>query len=179
MKPIDFNDDEFKAPKEQEKQTSYEIQNDESVDSDAGQQTKAYCQGKWIFGFTCVASASIIHVIVLPYLDLTLMACNASTAMIANTILSWKFLGEIFIWKYDCTALVLIAAGCITIVLNAHTEEVHYEADEVAAMLKSARVISFLAVSLTYFFSMMLLINHYLAKLRLFEQDVDYFDETR
>ena len=162
-----------------ERQITQEIQDDESDESDSGQQTKAYCQGKWIFGITCVASASIIHVIVLPYLDLTLMACNASTAMIANLVLSRKYLGETFVWKYDCTALVLIAAGCTTIVLNAHTNPVHYEADEVASMLKSARVIIFFAVSFTIFFSMILLINHYLAKLRLFEQDVDYFDETR
>ena len=46
-------------------------------------------------------------------------------------------------------------------------------------MLKSARVLTFFSVALAYFFSMILLINCYLAKLRLFEQDVDYFDETR
>ena len=107
------------------------------------------------------------------------MACNASTAMIANLILSRKYLGEYFVWKYDCTALVLISAGCTTIVLNAHTEQTHYEADEVVSMLKSARTLTFFAFALTYFFSMMMLINCYLAKLRLFEQDVDYFDETR
>ena len=72
-------------------------------------------------GIMCTVAASCIHVIVLPYLDLTLMACNASVAIICNLILSIRFLGEKLVWKYDLTALVLISTGCTTIVLNAHT----------------------------------------------------------
>lgn len=124
-------------------------------------------------------SASVIHVIVLPYLDLTLMACNASTAIIMNLILSKKFLGELFIWKYDCTALVLISAGCTTIVLNAHTSQVKYDREAVVDVLTSARTLIYFTCGLIYFFCMLMMIKCYLTKLRLFEKDVDFFDATK
>ena len=124
-------------------------------------------------------TASCIHVVVLPYLDLTLMACNASTAIICNLILSKKYLGETFVCKYDCTALILICTGCSTIVLNAHTSPVKYDEEAVLDVLSSARAICFFGFGLIYFFSMICLIKCYLAKLRLFESDVDYFDEVK
>lgn len=107
------------------------------------------------------------------------MACNASTAIIMNLILSKKFLGETFIWKYDCTALILICAGCTTIVLNAHTSPVKYTQEETIEVLTSARTLIFFAVGLIYFLAMLALIKCYLAKLRVFESDVDFFDEAR
>lgn len=66
----------------------------------------------------------MLHMGILPYIDLTLMACNASTAIVANMILSTKYLDEVFSWKYDFTALVLIVIGSSMIVLSAHTEKV-------------------------------------------------------
>ena len=161
------------------KESETHLSDEDSENSDSGQQTKAYCQGKWICGVLCVASASCIHVFVLPYLDLTLMACNASTAMICNLILSKKYLGETFVWKHDCTALILICAGCSTIVLNAHTSPVSYDAEAVVTILTSARTLIYFACALIYFLSMIMLTNCYLAKLRLFEKDVDFFDVTR
>ena len=124
-------------------------------------------------------SASVIHVIVLPYLDLTLMACNASTAIICNLVLSKKFLGEMFVWKYDCTALVLISAGCTTIVLNAHTSQTKYDREAVVDVLLSARTMIYFISGLVYFFTMLMMIKCYLAKLRLFERDVDFFDAAQ
>ena len=56
------------------------------------------------------------------------MGCNASFGIIAAMILSTTFLGEKFLWKYDFTAFVFISAGCTTVVLNAHTEEVSFTA---------------------------------------------------
>lgn len=143
------------------------------------QQTKAYCQTKWVCGALCIVTASIIHVFVLPYLDLTLMACNASTAIIMNLVLSKKFLGEMFVWKYDCTALVLISAGCTTIVLNAHTSQTRYDREAVVDVLLSARTLIFFTGGLLYFISMLMMIKCYLAKLRLFERDVDFFDAAQ
>ena len=96
-----------------------------------------------------------------------------------NLILSKKFLGEKFVCKYDCTALILISAGCATIVLNANTSPVKYTPEESVDLLSSPRTLCFFAFGIIYFISMLLLIRCYLAKLRLFENDVDYFDEVR
>ena len=60
---------------------------------------------------------SIVQSLVLPHVDLTLISCNAATAILTNMILSTKVLGEQFIWQYDLTAMFFIAIGTITIVV--------------------------------------------------------------
>ena len=95
---------------------------------DHGQTAKAYCSWRFALGLFLTCIGTTVHVVVLPYIDLTLMGCNASFGIIAAMILSTTFLGEKFLWKYDFTAFVFISAGCTTVVLNAHTEEVHFTA---------------------------------------------------
>lgn len=107
------------------------------------------------------------------------MACAASTSILVGLILATQFLGEKFVWKYDCTALVLISAGCTTIVLNAHTTQVKFDREEVVDVLTSARTLIYLAFGLVYFITVLMLIKCYLANLRLFEKDVDFFDQTK
>ena len=58
-----------------------------------------------------------IHIIAVPYADLTLLAANSPLAIFANLFLSIWIFGEKWVWMYDMTALVFILTGCTLIVL--------------------------------------------------------------
>lgn len=90
---------------------------------------KTYLSKRWALGFFFIILNVICHATILPYIDLTLISCNAATAIIVNIILSIKILDEKFIPKYDLTAVILIIAGSMTIVLHAHTEQVDFTAE--------------------------------------------------
>ena len=66
---------------------------------------------------------SLIHVAVIPYLDLTLIAVNTTLGIIFSVILSTVILKEQFVAKYDLSGLFFIMAGVVWIVLNANTSE--------------------------------------------------------
>jgi len=70
-----------------------------------------------------MASGSGVHVACLPFLDLTLVAVNASLGIVIAVALSVAVFGETFIWKYDAAGLAFICAGCTTVVLTANTIE--------------------------------------------------------
>ena len=65
----------------------------------------------------------IVHLCVLPFLDLTLVAGGACLGILVAMLLAIFILGERFNWKYDLLGLTFISAGCITIVLNANKVE--------------------------------------------------------
>ena len=67
-----------------------------------------------------------IHIIALPYADMTLLAANASLAIIGNLILSIYLFEEKWVWKFDCTAMALIIGGCCSIVLLSNKEQIDY-----------------------------------------------------
>mmetsp|Transcript_15392 Transcript_15392/g.19448 ORF Transcript_15392/g.19448 Transcript_15392/m.19448 type:complete len:91 (-) Transcript_15392:929-1201(-) len=83
---------------------------------------KTYCSWRWALGFIFIVMNVLCHSLIVPFCDLTLLACNAATAIIVNMLLSVNVLGEKFIWQYDLIAMLLIATGSVTIVMNAHTE---------------------------------------------------------
>ena len=92
---------------------------------------RTYCSWRFLLGMICMVSCLVLHVYLLKYLDLTLLAANSANSIVAAIILSTNILGEKFIWKYDFTALFLISVGCATIVLNANTTQTEYSADDV------------------------------------------------
>jgi len=121
--------------------------------------------------------ASVMHVFILPFIDLTLMACNASTGIITSMILSTQFLDEFWTWKYDFTAAFFIILGSTSIVLNAHTEKVSYTMMESWEVMTSARTIFFALGIATLHVANYFGLQCYLKALRRFEVDVDYFDD--
>ena len=72
---------------------------------------------------TFMATGAIVHICVLPFLDLTLIAGGACLGILAAMILAILVLGEPFNWRYDLPGLAFISAGCITIVLRANKVE--------------------------------------------------------
>ena len=138
---------------------------------------RSYCQAKWIIGllFTCLTP--ICQAVALPFVDMSLLACNAATAIIANVILSTKVLGERFVCKYDLTALVLIATGVFMIVWKGHTDPVSFTGEEVRALIFSWRVGLYVAVCMVFFILDRLVLERTLRALRKFEVDAEAYDQ--
>lgn len=67
-----------------------------------------------------MAAGTIIHLIALPYADLTLLAANSAFAIIANLLLSVWLFNEKIIWKYDVPGVLLIITGSLCIVALAN-----------------------------------------------------------
>lgn len=58
----------------------------------------------------------IIHVVALPYADMTLLAANSALAILGNFALSIWLFEEKMVLKYDIPALVCIIGGSLSIV---------------------------------------------------------------
>ena len=88
--------------------------------ADTGNE-RAYCSSpKWWIGFGMIAIGLSIHILVLPYADISLLAANAPLAIIVNIFLSIHLFDEKFVFKYDCPAIFLICLGCFLAVFLAH-----------------------------------------------------------
>ena len=93
----------------------------ELVEQDSDQSLKTYCSWKFLLGLITMFCSIGVHTYLLQYISLTLLAANTATSIIATLILSTVIFGEVFIVKYDLTALILIVSGCIILVLNSNT----------------------------------------------------------
>ena len=91
----------------------------------------------------------VVHLCVLPFLDLTLVSGSACLGILVAMILAIFVLGERFNWKYDLPGLTFISAGCITIVLNANKVEQSFTGEEAVALLISPRALIFTVVCLS------------------------------
>ena len=123
-----------------------------------------------------MASGTVIHLIVLPYADLTLLAANSALAIIANLLLSIWLFDEKIIWKYDLPGVILIIAGTLCIVLLANKKQEKYEGQAMMDLISHEKTIIFfivvgLLVILTHF-----IIYAFKKALRTFETDADLHD---
>ena len=87
---------------------------------DTGETRGAYCSWRWAVGICFLVYGTISHVLVLPFLDLTLIAVNATVGIVFAVLLSTFVLGETMIPKYDVSGLLCISVGCTGIVLFAN-----------------------------------------------------------
>ena len=87
------------------------------------------CQ--WIVGFFMMTFGGVLQVIALPFCDLVLISTNSITAILFNTFLSIRYLGEKFVWKYDVPSFTLMGAGGLTIVLLASTDDKKFTPHEI------------------------------------------------
>ena len=81
-----------------------------------------FCSWKGICGLLLVVVGFVGHFIALPFADLTLIACNSSSAVLMNVWISNKYLGEKFICKYDVTAMCMVAMGTLVIIMLSNKE---------------------------------------------------------
>ena len=108
---------------------------------------------------------------------MTLISCNAATAIIVNMILSTKVLGEQFVWKYDLTAMFFIAIGTITIVLQANTQPVVFSGELIKDLLLTARTMFYLSICIVLFIADRFTLSRTLNQLRRFEVNAEAFDD--
>ena len=94
-----------------------------------------FCSLKGIAGFLLVFLGSMGHFVALPFCDLTLIACNASSAIIMNVYISWRFLGEKFVPKYDVSAMLMVTFGTLIIILLSNKEQQTFETEEIVSLL--------------------------------------------
>ena len=104
------------------------------------------------------------------------MAASSANGIIATILWSTLILGEKFILRYDLPALILIQIGCLTICLIANTKETTFSEDEVKELLKAPRTLTFFIFTVTMIIVCLSIINLVLKRLRLFEKDVDDYE---
>ena len=60
---------------------------------------------------------------VLPFADMTLLTSHTATGTLVAQLLAVWFLDEVFVWKYDFTALMLIIVGGVLTILQSDMRE--------------------------------------------------------
>ena len=97
-------------------QLSYILMKFAHIDAEKSQRT-AFLTCKWILGVLCLIGGGVIHIVVMPFCPLVLLATNSATAIVMSAILSVWFLGESIVWRYDMPAFVLISGGTTAMVM--------------------------------------------------------------
>ena len=115
----------------------------------------------------------IVHLCVLPFLDLTLVAGGACLGILVAMLLAIFILGERFNWKYDLLGLTFISAGCITIVLNANKVEQSFTGEEAVELILAPRALIFTAVCLSLIAINSCMLKRFLINLRRFESEAE------
>lgn len=110
--------------------------------------------------------------------DLTLLSVNAAISIIANAVISSKYLNEKFDWKYDFQGLFLIAIGSTMIVLLSSKEKQTWDTEKLIAKLTRPESALF-AVFVLAVYGGSLFLGHVLPpKLRQFEKDCESIDKS-
>ena len=90
----------------------------ENLEDTSGRANCKSCT--WWMGILMMAGGTIIHIIVLPYCDMTLLSANCTIAILINLILSIVVLKESFTLKYDLPAMALIISGTLGVILTSN-----------------------------------------------------------
>ena len=93
------------------------------IDADKTNKT-AFLTCKWLMAVLCLIAGGIIHIVVLPFCPLVLLATNSATAIVMSAILSVWFLDEKIVWGYDILAFTLISGGTTAMVMLSKDTEV-------------------------------------------------------
>ena len=117
-----------------------------------------------------------IHIIALPYADMTLLAANASLAIIGNLILSIYLFEEKWVWKFDCTAMALIIGGCCSIVLLSNKEQIDYNGQQLLDKLTAWPAIAFYLFVSVFMGVTCYVMYAFESALRTFESDAELHD---
>ena len=76
----------------------------------------------WWAGFGVMLLGVTIHVLALPYADMTLLAANSALAVTGNLFLSIYLFDEKWVFKYDAPAIFFIIGGSFAIVMLSNKE---------------------------------------------------------
>ena len=139
---------------------------------------RAYCSNpKWWMGFVMIVCGISIHIIVLPYADISLLAANAPLAIIVNIFLSIYLFDEKFVFKYDCPAIFLICLGCVMAVLLAHKTQVETNTKALLGILTSPKAVCFFVFVVLFMLITIYAVKRFEKALKNFEDDAEQFDK--
>lgn len=122
--------------------------------------------------------AAVLHIVAIANADKTLLSCNSCVGIIANVLISTRYLGEKFDPKNDTVGLTLISIGSIVTVLLSNKEKQVLDLKQLVVLLTSAK-------SLAYFGTTVVVLNLgklatplLLTKVRAFEKDCEKWEKT-
>ena len=150
-------------------QASYLLMKFAHLDNDSGRNSSV-CSFKYAAGMTCLVIGNIIHVVVLPFCPVILLAINSSTAIVMTAVLAIVLLKERIIWRYDGVAFLLISGGCTGIVLLSQDKESERTTEDVKRQLTSWRTILFCAFYIAFVVSNYTLTRWFEGQLTVFEK---------
>lgn len=79
--------------------------------------------------------ASLVHMFVLPFADLTLLSTTNATGIITGVLLGIFWLKEPFNKKVDLPALILMISGCVALGFLTNKEPYFYTKEEVHMLM--------------------------------------------
>ena len=104
-------------------QISYILMKLAHMDAEKNPEKSIYFSCKWISGFACILVGNIVHVAVMPFCPLVLLATNDATAILMSAILAVWFLNERIVWRYYILAFMLILSGTVAMVIITKEKE--------------------------------------------------------
>ena len=131
-----------------------------------------YKRLQWLVGLVLLLVGGGMQVVALPYADLVLISTNAITAILFNTFLSIRYLGEKFIWRYDVPALTLMSLGALVIVLVSEVDEKKFTPDDIRDLLTSLQSIIFNSIQCALLILTMVYLNVFLQQIKKLEADI-------
>ena len=93
-----------------------------------------------------------------------------------NFYLSWKYLGEKFVFKYDGTAMILITGGTLLIVLMSNKEQQTFTTERIIHLLIEMRSLLYFAATIALGIVHNWLVPVLLKNLRAFETDCELWE---
>ena len=116
------------------------------------------------------------HFVALLFCDLTVIACNTSSAVIMNVFISWKWLGEKFVPKYDVTAIILVFAGTLLILLMANKDHQTFDTNALLKQLTTPQSLAYYGVTIILAITSHCLVPKILKTLKAFEADCEQWE---
>ena len=140
----------------------------------------AFLSCKWILAVLCLIIGGVIHIVVMPFCPLVLLATNSATAIVMSAILSVWFLNERIVWSYDLLAFFLISGGTIAMVMLSKSKETVLTTEIIIDQLTSLKSALFFAFYIVFVVLNYLLTRWFTGQIRLFErQGVRWAERTR
>jgi len=110
-------------------------------DNNSSKTHSIFCSPRWFFlGFGCILIGAIGHLAVLPFADVTLLTTICAFGILFTTGLSICMLGEVFVWRYDLVATLLVIVGSVSTIVQMNTKvDLVYDRVRVESIIYSQR----------------------------------------
>ena len=96
---------------------------------------KRYSRLVWLVGLFLMMLNSIVGLVILPFIDMTLLASVLATAIISGVLIGIFWLKEPLMVKYDLPALVLMIVGSLCLSHFSNKTTNYYTMDQMKHMM--------------------------------------------